>query len=162
MQESIGKWIARIFRHGQCYLNRRLEKLGIGGGQYFYLMALYRSDGVSQDELTRTVMMDKTTTTRAVRKLEALGLVTCKKDCQDRRIQRVFLTSQGKAMREEILLVLREWNEILSHGFTAEDKKLLITFFQKMSHNLEVHLSMKEECSSCNGKKRRGRESSAG
>ncbi len=158
MQESIGKWIARIFRHGQCFLNRRLEQLGIGGGQYFYLMALYRNDGVSKEELTKTVMVDKATTTKAVRKLESLGLVTCKKDSQDRRIQRVFLTHRGKNLKEEIFAVLREWNDILSQGFSKEERKVLVTFFQKMSQNLETHLSAKEERSSCIEKRGKGKE----
>ena len=136
MHDTIGKWLSILSRKGQCFLERRLERLGIGRGQYFFLMALYGGDGISQDELTRRVFVDKTTTARAVQKLVDRGLVRCQSDINDGRVRRVHLTELAYTLKPEILNVLREWNSMLTTGIDEREQRELLRILHKMHESL--------------------------
>ncbi len=103
-EESIGRYLAYIYRTGQCYVSRELDKYGIGSGQFIFLLALSDKDGVSQDALTEFVRVDKATTGRAVKKLAEEGFIVREKNPEDKRAYQIYLTEKGKRM----LPVVRE------------------------------------------------------
>lgn len=107
-----------------------MKAYGLSSSEYFYLLALYREDGLSQDNLTHRLFVDKAATARAVKSLETKGFVTRSKDDRDRRVNHVHLTDLAHHVRPDLLRVLKTWNtKMIDHLSDAQAVEL--------SNNLE-------------------------
>ena len=76
----MGRRINLLFRLTMSYLRLEMKKLGIGAGDYTFLIILFFLPGLSQDELSRLLHVDKSYTARSVARLEKMGLVERKPD----------------------------------------------------------------------------------
>lgn len=130
---SIVNFISIFYRIGTSYLSRKYEKYNIGYGQYQFLVSLYFEDGLSQDELTKRIAVDKATTTRAINKLKESGYVTVSIDSSDKRVHRVLLTQKALDTKDEILKISHEWEDKLLGSLTEEDKKIVQSLFNKIA-----------------------------
>ena len=101
-REPIGKYISQLYRKGGTQISKEISTFGIGQGQLMFLTQLYKQDGISQEELTEILRIDKGTTARAIKKLEEENLVTRIKDEQDRRAYKVYLTEKAKSIESNI------------------------------------------------------------
>ena len=62
IKEPIGKYISQIYRKGRAFISKGLTQYDMGYGQMLFLLQLYRQDGISQEELTEKLSIDKGTT----------------------------------------------------------------------------------------------------
>ena len=97
METSLDRWISIIHRYGQSYLEKQCDDLDIGYGQLAFIRALSRRDGLSQEELSEVLSIDKTTTARAIKTLVELGYVSRSPDSTDGRIYHLSLTAKAIA-----------------------------------------------------------------
>ncbi len=74
------------------------KETGFGVGQWFALVTLGRSDGMSQGEMSRLFGVDPARVSRVVRVLEGDGLVRRERDPGDGRVLRLYLTDAGREM----------------------------------------------------------------
>lgn len=139
--KSVGKWVSIIDRYGQMYIERKYQKYGIGHGQLKFLMLLYQKDGVSQDALAHQLRMDKATTARAIQKLENLGYAKRQPSEEDRRVNLVYLTDQAIEIEEEIKEILFTWTNIITEGFTDEEKGQLLDMLKRIADNAVDYLN---------------------
>lgn len=130
---SLGNYISIFYRIGSSYLSHKYETYQIGFGQYQFLIMLYLEDGLSQEELTKRVYVDKATTARAINKLKENGYVTVIVDCNDKRKHQVYLTEKSLALKEELLTIAMEWENKLLHSLTPEEQKTMFQLFHKIS-----------------------------
>ncbi len=139
--ESVGKWISTIHRYSMIYKARKFVDVGIGSGQLGFLGVLYRKDGISQDKLAQMLNIDKTTTARALKKLEKQGFVIRKSSERDRRINLVFLTEKALALEPMIKSVMKQWTEILVQDFTDDERTRLLNMLKRISNNAVNYIS---------------------
>ena len=102
-RETIGRFIATLYRMATVYLGKELPALKIGAGQYIILAELFDEEGQSQDELTRRVYVNKANTARALNRLEEVGYVQRIPDESDQRIKTFFLAARSTGNRRRIL-----------------------------------------------------------
>lgn len=133
--EPISKCISILFRSGTMYFNQKFENLNIGSGQYPFLVFLFKNSGVTQEEMSSKLFIDKGTTAKALKKLEEAGYIYKKEDEKDKRAYRVYLTNEGKEITEVVFKVLHNWNDILTSGFTDEEQAFALTLLNKMIIN---------------------------
>lgn len=133
--ESIGRYISHLHRVGTRFLSKEYEKYEIGSGQYQFLVQLYLQDGISHDELTDKVSVDKATTTRAIKKLETSGYVTTVINQQDKRKYLIYLTPKALELKDEILEISLKWNEQLVGMLSSDELDTLFTLLRKISRN---------------------------
>lgn len=133
--KSVGKWVSIIGRYGQMYIERKYQKYDIGHGQVKFLMLLYEKDGVSQDTLAHELRMDKATTTRAIQKLESVGFVKRHPSEEDRRVNHVYLTERAIEIEKEIKAILSTWTDVITKGFSEEEKVQLLEMLKKVADN---------------------------
>ncbi|MEE9464963.1 MAG: MarR family transcriptional regulator [Candidatus Neomarinimicrobiota bacterium] len=100
--------------------------------QWSALNRLWQRDGISQAELAKLTFKDDPFTTRLVDVLERKNLVRRVSDKNDRRINRLFLTDEGKAFKEKIYPVYGEMSAMLRNGLTAEE----LTELKRLCHKL--------------------------
>lgn len=132
---TIPRWISLLYRSGQMYIGSRLKEYDIGKGQYIFLNALYKEDGLSQEELSDHLKIDKGTTAKALKKLEAQGYVHRKVRDDDKRFYRVFLTHRALEIKDDVRSVLADWRSLLTSGFTEEEQEAALALLEKMGTN---------------------------
>lgn len=106
--ESISRYINQFYRQGVSFLGKEYKEYNIGAGQYQFLVYLYIRDGLTHEELTEKIAVDKAATTRAIVKLEESGYIKKVQDTKDKRKYYIFLTDYAKANRESIINVSRK------------------------------------------------------
>ena len=104
--EYLGKYISLIHRQANVFFTKEFSKFGFGSGQYMFLIHLYKNDGISQEELSDLVNIDKGTTAKAIRRLEELNLIKRLKDSTDKRINRIYLTTKAINIKDEFFYIL--------------------------------------------------------
>ena len=77
-----------------------LDKLGITYPQYLVLSTLWEKDGKTIGAIALRLALEPSTVTPLVKRLEAAGLMTRKRNVSDERQVFVNLTQKGKAMQE--------------------------------------------------------------
>jgi len=132
---SVGRIIGCIHRQAAHYFEHEMAQFGLGSGNHFILMMLYRHDGISQNSIAQHMRVDKALTTRAVRKLMELGYIRREKDESDSRAYRIFLTERGLALKPKIRSILKKWSELLTEGFSTDEKKVAFSFLERMAEN---------------------------
>ena len=134
-RNSIPRWVSLIYRYGQMYIGEHLKQFDIGRGQHIFLNALYKEDGLTQEELSDYLKIDKGTTAKALKKLEEQGYITRTVSEKDKRCNEVHLTDKALAIKEDVGKVLTDWRERLTFGLSDEEKQLALVILEKMGHN---------------------------
>ena len=135
--ESPGKWISILYRGGETYIANQLEQLQIKRGQHRFLIELFHKDGVCQGDLVKALSIDKSTAAHALAKLEKNGYVKRKKDNDDKRFVRVYLTEKARKIEEDIFSVLSVWTNAIAIGFSDGEERQLITQLKHMARNAD-------------------------
>jgi|SRR5471030_1381215 len=131
--QPIGKYIGEIHRSSCIYFSKKFSKFGIGAGQYLFLLNLYKHDGITQEELTEKIKLDKATTARAIKKLEDEGYVNRVRKENDKRAYRLQLTQKAEQIREEVYLIMDEWETEVKNCLTNEESQQLMNLLNKLS-----------------------------
>ncbi|WP_366922902.1 MarR family transcriptional regulator [Metallumcola ferriviriculae] len=132
---SIGRWVSVLYRYGQSFLDRELKMYSISSGQYIFLIILLKRDGMRQEELSRVLNIDKATTARAVKKLEAAGYVRRTTDPRDKRARVVYVTNKAVNIQPVLEEISDKWTDMVTSGFTEEEKKMVIDLMKRLSIN---------------------------
>ncbi|MCD4713261.1 MAG: MarR family transcriptional regulator [Clostridiales bacterium] len=136
---KLSKSISMIYRNGKAYIDQAMSHHDIGSGQYIFLFYLFNHNGSTQDEISKALDMDKATTTRALQKLETSGLVKRDRNEIDHRINNVFITDAGNALRKELYKVAMDWDDILLQNLSDEERSTLQTLICKLSDNSKAY-----------------------
>lgn len=134
-KEPIAKYISQIYRKGNSFIAKEISKFGIGPGQIMFLMQLYKKDGISQEELSDILNIDKATTCRAIKKLEDEQILIRVKDENDKRAYKLYLTEKSREIEEEIKSVLYQWETNISKNLSQEEADILVTVLKKICKN---------------------------
>ncbi|MGL4337216.1 MAG: MarR family winged helix-turn-helix transcriptional regulator [Turicibacter sp.] len=134
--ESIGRYVSHFHRNGVRYLTEKYEKYGIGFGQYQFLIQLYLKDGLSHEELTELISVDKATTTRAIKKLQELGYVDILLNQKDKRKYCIYLTEKATVIKDEFLDISQTRENELVGSLSKEELNTLYDLLRKVArHN---------------------------
>lgn len=119
MSERIGKLISILHRKGQIYLNKELKKYDVVASEVPILLALYKKDGMTQDELGAYACLDKSAVTRIIQSLLKKNYIIKVKDQDDLRCNRIYITPQGFLVKEPLEKVLDAWHQNLMKGLES-------------------------------------------
>ncbi|ODT33471.1 MAG: MarR family transcriptional regulator [Lautropia sp. SCN 70-15] len=98
-----------------------LRPFGLTNGQFSLLMALNRPASPTLGEVARTLAMDRTTLTAALKPLARDGLVDIAVDPGDRRGRRLALTAAGHARLDAALPAWRALHRAIEAELGAGD-----------------------------------------
>lgn len=134
----IGIWASILHRHRQSFLSKRLEPYHIGSGQQIFLLFLASKDGISQEELSAFVKLDKATTAKAIKKLENEGYVVRSIDAADKRAYQVSLTPKAMEVIPLIEAAVKDWEMLITTGFSQQERSLFEELLGKMARNVQL------------------------
>lgn len=139
-QDSPGRKLSILHRLSSVYLAGPLSELGIARGNLPFLMRILRCEGIIQEDLTRSLCIDRAATARALQNLENEGLISREEDSQDRRKKRVYPTARTRELQETLIGVLRNHNEILFEGFDEDEQLQFLNMLDRMVNNMQLQL----------------------
>ena len=113
-----------------------LRAIDIYVGQDHLLWQLWNQDGVTQTELCDRMGCEPPTLTNMVKKLEAYGLLTRKKDALDARVTRVFLTEEGRKIKGPLDAIWEKHQDKMLKGISMEEQYILKRLLQQIDANL--------------------------
>lgn len=134
--ESHGHYISAIYRHMQMLISSELAPYRIGSGQYIFLMAIAYQQPITQKKLSEKLLIDKTTTAKAIAKLEAEGYVRREVDPADNRYQLLFLTDTGHEVVPKVQEALDRVKNKTRKGITDEEYDLFVSLLKSVLRNL--------------------------
>ncbi len=125
--DALMKYINTISRCAILYRNEKLESEGLNGYQHTYLLIICNNPGISQENLTKRIYVNKSNVARQLALLEQNGFVTRQPCEKDKRVMLVFPTQKAFDIYPRVKAFISEWNSYLCEDFTQEECSLLLS-----------------------------------
>ncbi len=125
--------IRKAFRH---QFESRAAPWDLTVPQFVVLKRLWQSDGIRTALLAHDAGADSGALTGILNRLEARGLITRRRCEEDRRVVRIHLTHEGRALEPPIIALVASLNEMALHGFTPEERDALVQSLYRIGDNL--------------------------
>ncbi|GAL04177.1 MarR family winged helix-turn-helix transcriptional regulator [Photobacterium aphoticum] len=135
-QASFGWLINVVANNASKTFDAALKKHGLTVALWPTMMCLWEEEGITQTEIAQKSKVENSTTTRTLDKLEKLGLVERQDDPNSRRSFRIYLTEQGRALKDELLPIPVQVNQQVLSELNDKEQAQLIQLLQKMVDKL--------------------------
>ncbi|MBD8591538.1 winged helix-turn-helix transcriptional regulator [Peribacillus simplex] len=113
-----------------------LRELNLYVGQDNLLSRLWSGDGVTQMQLSEHLKCEPPTVTNMVKSLEQNGFIYRKRDKQDARVMRIYLTDKGKELEKPVEFIWKQQQERLLSSILPEERLILRDLMKRMERNL--------------------------
>lgn len=134
--ESITRDLLRVSRKAQTCVGAIVKKYNLTIAEQPFFMAIKANDGLTQEDITTLVGVDKALTTRVIRSLEEKGLVRREQDEADKRQNHIFRTDAFVEIADKVFPELLSFNEVLAKGISKEAFKQFMDVLTRMEENL--------------------------
>lgn len=124
-------------------ITRRLQRnlRGTSGSmtaeQWSIMYHLWQEEGLTQQELAHFTYRDKPSITRLINNLEKLGLVIRVNDKQDRRSNLIYLTKEGRKLKDHGMSQAHKTLGEALEGVAQDDLKIAQIILAKIFQNLK-------------------------
>ena len=113
------------------------REMGVSAGTWFSLVLLSKKDGISQGELSQKFEIDPSRVTRLAKRLEREGLILRKRDSEDHRIVRMFLTEKGRGLLEALSDRRERFDRRIAAMLDPEELKELRRMLGVLTENMK-------------------------
>jgi MarR family transcriptional regulator, organic hydroperoxide resistance regulator len=130
--ETIPYLFAQISTAFKISIEKQLIEIELHSGQVFILFELWKTNGLSQIDLSNKLKVSPPTINKMVKSLAKNEFVICNRCQGDGRMMRVFLTQKGFDVRPT---VEEQWGKIELHllsNLTETEKLVLFQLFVKL------------------------------
>jgi len=135
--ESMGFLVKEAARAFVRALAPRIARHGVSPGQWFVLRILWEQDGLSQRDISRRLGIMDPSTASTLASLARDGLIERRKHPTDRRQTLVYLSAEGRALRDRILHCAKEINDLAAAGIAPDEVALSRRVLMRMIDNLQ-------------------------
>jgi len=130
--------VGMIARALDSISNVEFKEIALTKGQYLYLVRIFENQGIIQEKIAEMLKVDRTTTARAIQKLESQGLIEKRDDIINKRIKRLFTTPKGDEAYSFLKREMDHTDKVALAGLNEEDKVTLLDLLQKVRKNVEI------------------------
>ena len=113
--------IDRIVRSMRAVINDDIADLGITSAQAPYLLALHIKDGQPMASLSTFLEMDRANTSRMIKSLQEMGMITTERPINNSRNVPVLLTAHGREVAEDLFDRMVALNRSFFAGISDKD-----------------------------------------
>lgn len=136
---TISNRIDSLERCRRRFLNEKLKDTGLKGHQFLMLLAIFHEPGITQEELSRLIDIDKTRIARSCILLEESGFISRTRDAEDRRKYHLALNAEGEALVPVIRGAVAEWGKLITEGMSPEAIAALADTLDIITKNARDH-----------------------
>jgi MarR family transcriptional regulator, transcriptional regulator for hemolysin len=134
--EPIGLQVTRTAKALSRAFDKSLVEVGGSLAVWLVLVELQGRVHGRQRELAEAVGVEGPTLTHHLNRMEAAGLVTRRRDPENRRVHRVELTDDGRAVFFRLLDTVVAFDERLRAGFNDAELAALRDFLERLVVNI--------------------------
>ena len=136
---ALRKHLGRAAFQFKAELENRFQSGGyaITAPQWALLHAVRIHQGAAQKELARRTFKDKTNVARILASLEDMELISRRRDEQDQRYYRVFLTPQGRQAEKELRRIAHQTLSDALRGIPQNHLESTMRTLEQIHRNLE-------------------------
>ncbi|MBR0137947.1 MAG: anaerobic ribonucleoside-triphosphate reductase activating protein, partial [Erysipelotrichaceae bacterium] len=124
--------ISVLYRFSNRYFDRHLSKYDIGSGQLMFLLLINEYEGISMQQLSTMVEMDKGTTTKSIQRLIDQQYVEAVTDETDKRVRRLYTTTKANEIMGDLYRIRNNCYQQIAEGI---DEDLFDVQLQKATDN---------------------------
>lgn len=114
--------LSLLIKYAKEYGHEKIRVAGMSDTEHTICTFLLGHDGVSQDEVSDALKLDKTTLTRALQTLEEKNFVKRRQNPNNRRKNQLSLTQDGKNSISDVADIYDEWFAKISCSLSAEEQ----------------------------------------
>lgn len=122
-------------------MRRQMHTFDLHRGQPPVLFALHIRDGRSNSDLAEFLEITPATLTNKVKRMEKAGFVVRRRDEDDERISRIYITEKGRSLMAKLQQAMAEKEAAILAGFTDSDIARLKADMRKILENIEKYQS---------------------
>jgi len=112
-----------------------INRIAMHRAQAGLLCRLFANDGITQTEIAEQLSVQGATVTNILQRMEEAGLVTRRRDLDDNRLVRVFLTEAGRQTERAIT---EQFVQLESAVFDEPERAQLRRLLRQMLSNMAV------------------------
>ena len=128
--------IGMIARALDSISNVEFKEFNLTKGQYLYLVRIVEQPDIIQEALSDLIMVDRTTVSRAVKKLITDGLVEKRDNPDNLKIKHLRATEKGRAIYQVIKRENDYSEAVALQGFSNAEVQQLNAMLTRMRENV--------------------------
>jgi DNA-binding MarR family transcriptional regulator len=145
--ENLGYWLfyaQRCAEHAfgtvlEAWCKEQGKPYVITPSQWGALQLLFERDGITIGKIAQVRGVDAATITGIINRLEQSGLVERRHNREDRRNVRVYLTEEGRSIKDSLSRAVENvYYSILMRGFSEEDLQDFLHKLQQVVANVSI------------------------
>ncbi|KAB8332198.1 MarR family transcriptional regulator [Scytonema tolypothrichoides VB-61278] len=136
IQETMCCLIVQVCKAHRNQAATVLAELGLHPGQEILLLYLWENDGLIQSELASRMQVEAPTLTKMIHRMEKAGLLERRKDEEDGRICRIYLTQAGRSLQEPLTCAWNRLEKRVLVNLTLEERLLFRRLLLQVLNNL--------------------------
>ena len=133
--EQISQILKEIQRAGRLYREQKLAPHGLTPQHGIYLKEIGDAPGISQEQLTQRIFINKSNVARRVAAMEEEGFIERRTCGKDKRVMRLYLTEKGQALLPAIEQITQDWEQILVQELTESEQQILEILLLRLRSN---------------------------
>ncbi len=118
--------------------SKYLDTIDLTYTQYVVMMYFWEVNKSNVKDLANTILIDSSTLTPLLKKLEQKGFIKRNKDTVDERNLVLKLTKKGEKLKDKAKDIPKEMGKCLN--LSEEESKTLYTILYKVLHNIEEEI----------------------
>jgi MarR family transcriptional regulator, organic hydroperoxide resistance regulator len=136
--ETVQDWelVAQVCQAYRNLSDAFIDKIGMHRAQATVLCRLYVHDGMTQTEIGDRLSVQGATITNMLQRMEEAGLVTRRRDPEDNRLVRVYLTKSGREQERAITDQFLKLESTIFNGISEKDRALFRRMLAEILHNM--------------------------
>lgn len=136
IHETLNYLLVQVCKAHRQKASTLLSQVELYAGQEMLLLKLWAKDGLMQSEMADELCVQPATITKMLDRMVESGLVERRKDPDDQRVSRIYLTAKGIALQEPVADVWQQFENQATADFTLEEKILLRRLLLQLQKNL--------------------------
>lgn len=137
MANCVGRVLTRLARKCQIAVGNALQQYNLTAAEEPFLMSVLNNEGLTQEELTAYVGVDKAAASRTVRSLEEKGFLVRVQDPKDKRQNRVYPTDKAREVGPKVRKELYKINLALTEALTQEEDDQVYHLLVRIEENFK-------------------------
>src|SRR5437762_3136674 len=115
-----------------------MDRIGMHRAQATLLCRLFDQDGMTQSEIAEQLSVQGATITNMLQRMEEAGLVVRRRDPEDNRLVRVYLTGKGREQERAITEQFMKVEEAIFEGLDHQQRTMLRWMLKQILHNMNT------------------------
>lgn len=139
LKKSLGFKLDRASRLTTLNFSKNLKEnnVSLTAEQWGIINFLLEKDGLNQNQIGKLINKDHTCVSRLVDTLIKKGIVEKRNSPEDKRINLIYLTKEGKSIQNSVVQTVEHSLDKVFLGVTEEEKEIFSFVLDKIIKNLE-------------------------